>query len=102
MDIDDAFLLGSDFDSEQDVDAPQHDPFGLGVEMFDLDGDGISETRVARTEAGVTVATDRDGDTVMDTFSAVARDGHYESWEVFRAADGTSQWKRTDSGELFE
>ncbi|SNT03232.1 DUF6802 family protein [Rhodococcoides kyotonense] len=94
MDIDDALLL----DQEPHEDA---DRFAPGIEMFDVDGNGVDETRVVHTDAGVTVATDRNEDGVMDTFTSVARDGHYETWEVFRVADGTSRWDRIDSGELF-
>lgn len=75
---------------------------GNSLEMFDLDDDGYDETRVTHTDAGMTVARDRDADGVIDTFTSIGRGGHYESWEVFRAANGTARWERTSTGETFE
>ncbi|OZF03712.1 hypothetical protein CH299_08290 [Rhodococcus sp. 14-2686-1-2] len=87
--------------------APAHDSLsgasGVGsVELFDLDDDGYEETRVSHTEAGLTVARDRDGDGVMDTFTSIQSGGRYQSWEISRADDGTARWEQTASGETFE
>lgn len=68
--------------------------------MFDLDGDGILETRVVHTAAGVTVASDGDADGVMDEFTAFQRDGDYQSWEIFRESEGSARWIETDSGRI--
>ena len=90
---------------EADADPPAED-VSVGVEgtfeMFDVDDDGYAETRVSHTEAGMTVARDRDADGVTDTFTSISRGGHYESWEIFRAADGTARWEQTSAGEVFE
>lgn len=99
MELGDALLFGAA------ADAPVEE-LSAGVagtyEMFDADDDGYSETRVSYTEAGMTVARDRDADGVMDTFTTVTRGGRYESWEIFRAADGTARWEQTSTGEVFE
>jgi len=97
------------FDGSGDGDAvdPAHDPVsgpsGVGsIELFDLDDDGYEETRVSHTEAGMTVARDRDGDGVMDTFTSIQSGGRYQSWEISRADDGTARWEQTSSGDAFE
>jgi hypothetical protein len=72
------------------------------VEMFDTDSDGYDETRVSYTDAGMTVAVDRDRDGVIDTFTSVGSGGHYESWEIFRASNGSARWDRTSAGDVFE
>ncbi len=101
MDLGDAFLgdaLSGDVSSgENHADGMQD-----SVEMFDVDGDGYEETRTSHTDAGMTVARDRDADGVIDTFTTVGRGGHYETWEIFRAADGTSRWEETSAGDVFE
>lgn len=90
---------------EADADPPAEE-MTVGVagtfEMFDVDDDGYTETRVSYTEAGMTVARDRDVDGVTDTFTSISRGGHYESWEIFRAADGTARWEQTSTGEVFD
>ena len=68
--------------------------------VFDLDGDGHYETTVRRTDVGMTVATDVDGDGVTDKFTAFGRDGRYRSWEIFREANGIGRGELTESGEL--
>nr|WP_314144886.1 DUF6802 family protein [uncultured Rhodococcus sp.] len=70
------------------------------TDLFDLDGDGHYETTVRRTDAGMTVATDVDGDGVTDKFTAFGRDGQYRSWEIFREANGIGRGELTESGEL--
>ncbi|MFY2787582.1 DUF6802 family protein [Rhodococcus sp. MALMAid1271] len=86
-------------------DMADHD-LGSGVEqavsadLFDLDGDGHYETTVRTTDAGITVATDVDGDGVTDTFTAFGRDGQYRTWEIFREANGIGRSEMTESGEL--
>lgn len=91
MDAVDGFLIpDSDFDH---VDAPDS-------VMYDLDGNGILETRVVHTDAGVTVASDGDADGVMDKFTAFERDGDYESWEIFRETEGSARWIETESGRI--
>nr|WP_296770009.1 DUF6802 family protein [Rhodococcus sp. (in: high G+C Gram-positive bacteria)] len=110
MDFGEAFFLDADSadGSVEDVDtsaATDHtvlsaDP--ASVDVFDVDGDGFDETRVSYTEDGMTVAVDGDGDGVIDTFTAVGRGGHYESWEIFRSAEGTSRWECTSSGDAFD
>ncbi|MGV8871769.1 MAG: DUF6802 family protein [Rhodococcus sp. (in: high G+C Gram-positive bacteria)] len=83
----------------------EHDPDGAGAptfstDLFDLDGDGHFETTVRSTDAGITVATDLDGDGVTDKFTAFGRDGHYRTWEIFREANGIGRGEMTESGEL--
>lgn len=70
------------------------------TDFFDLDGDSHYETTVRRTDAGMTVATDVDGDGVTDKFTAFGRDGQYRSWEIFREANGIGRGEMTESGEL--
>ncbi|MEW2017605.1 DUF6802 family protein [Rhodococcus sp. NPDC076796] len=72
----------------------------VSTDLFDLDGDGHYETTVRRTDAGMTVATDVDGDGVTDKFTAFGRDGQYRSWEIFREANGIGRGEMTESGEL--
>lgn len=86
---------------EQGDDDPFESETG-SIETFDLDHDGYDETRVSHSEAGMTVARDRDGDGVIDTFTSIGRGGHYETWEIFRADDGTSRWEEMSSGETFD
>ncbi|WP_072804637.1 DUF6802 family protein [Rhodococcoides yunnanense] len=100
MDIDDAIVPGL-HSSGLDACAFEEHSVAAVVELFDVDGDGLFETRVSTTDAGVTVATDRDADGVTDTFSSFGRGGHYESWAIFRAADGTARWEQSASEELF-
>lgn len=100
MDIHDAVFAGLE-PPEADSDVGVSGVDVLDVDVFDVDGDGSYETRVSTTDAGVTVAEDRDVDGVMDTFTTFGRGGHYESWEIFRATDGTSRWELTASGDLF-
>ncbi|OZD08096.1 hypothetical protein CH275_05945 [Rhodococcus sp. 06-235-1A] len=75
-------------------------PLAVSTDLFDLDGDGHYETAVRRTEAGITVATDVDGDGVTDKFTAFGRDGQYRTWEIFREANGIGRGEMTESGEL--
>lgn len=99
MDFSDAFLDRLDAPEASALD----DGVGRnGVELFDSDGDGYSEIRVSHTDAGMTVARDRDMDGVIDTFTSVGRGGHYETWEIFRAANGSASWQETSDGEVFD
>ena len=70
------------------------------TDFFDLDGDSYYETTVRHTDAGMTVATDVDGDGVTDKFTAFGRDGQYRSWEIFREANGIGRGEMTESGGL--
>lgn len=107
MEFTDAFFT---VDSEGDADSPElsssaQDMSGTGgfdTEVFDADFDGRAECRVHHTDAGMTVARDRDEDGVIDSFTTIGRVGHYESWEIFRANDGSTRWNRTGEGEVFE
>ncbi len=72
----------------------------VSTDLFDLDGDGHFETTVRRTDAGMTVATDVDGDGVTDKFTSFGRDGQYRSWEISREANGIGRGEMTESGEL--
>ena len=72
----------------------------VSADFFDLDGDGHYETTVRHTGAGITVATDVDGDGVTDKFTAFGRDGQYRTWEIFREANGIGRGEMTESGEL--
>lgn len=104
MDLGDMFA-GDGFSDEGHAHADDGESLGSvvdTVEMFDVDGDGYEETRTSYTDAGMTVARDRDADGVMDTFTTVGRGGHYETWEIFRATDGVSRWEQTSSGDVFE
>ena len=97
----DGFAAG-DFLAEgvepHDVDDPGEPT--VSSDLFDLDGDGHYETTVRRTDAGMTVATDVDGDGVTDVFTAFGRDGQYRSWEIFREANGIGRGEMTESGGL--
>ncbi len=97
MDFADAFFV--DASTAADPDEPSE---ALSTQMFDVDGDGFDETRVTHTDAGVTIARDADADGVIETFTSFGRDGGYQSWEIFRTADGSSRWERTESGEIFD
>lgn len=104
MDIDETLLMGTARTDPIGEEADRMSPSALapGFESFDIDGDGYRESRVVHTEAGMTVARDRDEDGVIDTFTSIGREGHYESWEIFRAIDGSARWARTGSGEVFD
>ncbi|AYJ47947.1 DUF6802 family protein [Rhodococcus sp. P1Y] len=96
MEFGDAWL-GTDH--EDDVDALDGSPGS--AEMFDVDHDGYEETRVSHTDEGMTVSRDRDEDGVIDTFTAIGRGGHYETWEIIRVANGLSRWEQTSAGDTF-
>ncbi|MGB6052657.1 MAG: DUF6802 family protein [Rhodococcus sp. (in: high G+C Gram-positive bacteria)] len=113
MDIDEALLLGAgltdpvgaepDASSAAVAGVGGVSSFGAnGVELFDVDGDSDFESRVSYTDAGMTVARDRDLDGVIDTFTTIGRGGHYQSWEILRAADGSARWEQTSEGEVFD
>ena len=99
MEMDEALLMGA---APADRAPDEFERTPAGADAFDIDGDGRCESWVMHTEAGMTVARDRDHDGVIDTFTSVGRGGHYESWEIFTAADGSARWNRTASGEVFE
>ena len=112
MDFSDVLFPSSDMFPDEDAASPEGpdvDQHGLrpnvdggSFDMFDIDDDGYAETRVDHTEEGMTISTDQDVDGVIDTFTAVGRDGHYETWDIFRAADGAARWERTSSGDVFD
>ena len=116
MDIDEALLLGAGLTDPVGAEPDASSAAGAGVgvggvsgvgggpgfELFDIDGDSYFESRVSYTDAGMTVARDRDLDGVIDTFTTIGRGGHYQSWEIQRAADGSARWERTGEGEVFE
>ncbi|MDJ0394735.1 hypothetical protein QMK17_15525 [Rhodococcus sp. G-MC3] len=109
MDFGDAFFLDADparpagpADPSELVGHGALATDAVSLDVFDVDADGYAETRVHYTEDGMTVAVDVDGDGVIDTFTAVGRGGHYDSWEIFRVADGTARWERTSSGDVFD
>lgn len=93
-------MLGPEMPSEDAVDGGPEAVTAQVSEAFDLDRDGMFETRVLHTQEGVVVRTDLDGDGVTDTFTSFGRDGHYESWEIFREANGRGRWEMSESGEL--
>lgn len=103
MDIDEALLMGSvpNDPVREDAERNPGTTTGTEYESFDTDADGHVESWVMHTDAGLTVARDRDRDGVIDTFTSIGRGGHYESWEIFRAADGSTRWDRTGFGEVF-
>ncbi|WP_128646704.1 DUF6802 family protein [Rhodococcus sp. BS-15] len=90
--------LPADEMAELDLDGAGAPAFS--TDLFDLDGDGYYETTVRTTDAGITVATDLDGDGVTDKFTAFGRDGQYRTWEIFREANGIGRGEMTESGEL--
>lgn len=107
MDIDESLLLGAGLadpvgSEPEDGGTGLSSAGGAGFELFDLDGDSYFEGRVSYTDAGMTVARDRDLDGVIDTFTTIGRGGHYETWEILRADDGSGRWHRTGDGEVFE
>lgn len=87
-----------------DIDA--HTPLGgLGaVELNnptqDIDGDGILDTITTSDAEGTSIWTDYDGDGFADHVTVVEEDGDYAAWEFHRHPDGTSEWRRTDQGNL--
>lgn len=95
---DDSVIAG-DYDIDVAV-GPDAGDLALTGPTVDLDGDGVLDTRVFGDDAGVTVATDVDGDGFVDHLTRVARDGAYAAWEPTRDADGTVRWQRTDDGAL--
>lgn len=91
------------FSVDEVPDSESTDEFEAGsvaIDMFDLDADGRHETVLRRTDAGITVSTDLDGDGVIDRFTSFRSDGSYETWEIFREANGIGRAESTDSGEL--
>ncbi|WP_157225958.1 DUF6802 family protein [Rhodococcus sp. AW25M09] len=90
--------LPADEVAEPDLDGGGASTFSTDV--FDLDGDGHYETTVRATDAGITVATDIDGDGVTDKFTAFGRDGQYRTWEIFREANGIGRGEMIEFGEL--
>lgn len=90
-------------------DRPDLDPDDLGAGVgavplpgleFDIDGDGILDTRTFESGDALIVATDSDGDGDADHLTIVDGDGEYSAWEFHRDADGRERWERTDSGTL--
>ncbi|MFE3545481.1 DUF6802 family protein [Nocardia sp. NPDC059177] len=89
-----------------DIDA--HSPLSeLGaVELHspaqDLDGDGIVDSYTDTTPDSTNVWSDYDHDGFADHVTVVEGDGDYAAWEYHRHPDGTSEWRRTDQGNLGE
>ncbi|MBW0271451.1 hypothetical protein ATM97_11875 [Nocardia sp. MH4] len=87
-----------------DIDA--HSPLGgLGpVELHtpsqDLDGDGVVDSLTDATPHDTTIWSDYDHDGFADHVTVVEADGDYAAWEYHRHPDGTSEWRRTDQGNL--
>ena len=87
-----------------DVDA-HSDLGGLGaVELHDttqdIDADGILDSDTVQDPAGTDIWTDTDHDGLADHVSTIDHDGAYGAWEFHQHPDGTSEWVRTDQGEL--
>lgn len=87
-----------------DIDA--HSPLGgLGpVELHhpsqDLDGDGVVDSITDSDPLGTSIWSDYDHDGFADHVTVVEADGDYAAWEYHRHPDGTSEWRRTDQGNL--
>ncbi|RDI51721.1 DUF6802 family protein [Nocardia mexicana] len=87
-----------------DVDA-HSDLGGLGaVELHhptqDIDADGIPDTESVAGPGGTDLWTDMDHDGTADHVTILDKDGEYSAWEFHQHPDGTSEWVRTDQGEL--
>lgn len=82
------------------VDSGPVGDFSVTDPVVDLDGDGVLDTRSWSDEAGVTVASDLDGDGSADHLTRVENDGAYAAWEPWRDVDGTVRWERVDAGRL--
>ncbi len=79
----------------QGMPGPEIDPDTFGADspavpltdaVFDIDDDGVLDTRTFEVDDALVVATDGDGD--------------FSAWEFHRDADGRERWERTDSGTL--
>ena len=93
----------------QGMPGPEIDPESFGTDsgavhltdvVFDLDDDGVLDTRTFEVDDALIVATDTDGDGDADHVTIVGGDGGFSAWEFHRDADGRERWERTDSGTL--
>ncbi|RVW01350.1 DUF6802 family protein [Rhodococcus xishaensis] len=91
------------------ADQPEIDPDDFGTESgtvelagpaYDIDGDGILDTRTYEVDDAMIVATDTDGDGDADHLTIVDSGGEYSAWEFHRDADGRERWERIDEGGL--
>ncbi|KZM69242.1 DUF6802 family protein [Nocardia terpenica] len=78
---------------------------GLGsIELHhptqDLTGDGIADTETVHGGHSMEVWTDTDHDGLADHVTIVDTDGDYAAWEFHHHPDGTTEWVRTDQGNL--
>lgn len=73
------------------------------LDAFDLDGDGIVDSRVVSTDsdaAAIVVVSDFDRDGAADRVTIVESDGDFAGWECHRDEQGVLVWDRIDSGTL--
>ncbi|BDC74387.1 DUF6802 family protein [Prescottella equi] len=93
----------------QGMPGPEIDPDTFGADspaapltdaVFDIDDDGVLDTRTFEVDDALVVATDTDGDGDADHVTIVEGDGDFSAWEFHRDADGRERWERTDSGTL--
>ncbi|MFC4377501.1 DUF6802 family protein [Nocardia halotolerans] len=87
-----------------DIDA-QSSLGGLGpVELQhpsqDLDGNGVVDSITDNDVDSTTIWSDYDADGLADHVTVIENDGDYAAWEYHRFPDGTSEWRRTDQGNL--
>ena len=78
---------------------------GLGaVELnspsLDLDNDGVADSLSLSDPDSTSVWSDYDHDGFADHVTVVEEDGDYAAWEYHRHPDGTSEWRKTDQGNL--
>lgn len=70
------------------------------LDAFDLDGDGIVDSRVVHADTGVAVVSDFDRDGAADRVTTVESDGDFSAWECRRDEAGSLVWARIDAGTL--
>ena len=72
----------------------------VNLDAFDLDGDGIVDSRVIHSDDALVVVSDFDHDGGVDRVAMVEADGDYSAWECHRDDEGLLVWDRIDAGTL--
>ncbi|MFD3705098.1 DUF6802 family protein [Nocardia sp. NPDC058658] len=56
--------------------------------------------RLPLADDKTSIWSDYDHDGLADHVTVVEEDGDYAAWEYHRHPDGTSEWRKTDQGNL--
>ncbi|MCA2210294.1 DUF6802 family protein [Nocardia rosealba] len=75
-------------------------PVELNSPSQDLDADGVADSLTHTDPNSTTIWSDYDEDGLADHVTVIEEDGDYAAWEYHRHPDGTSEWRKTDQGNL--